>query len=76
MESPSSEVFQSCLDMELGNWLLVVLLEQGLGQVTFRVPCQPQPGWDAEILLEEIFPCSFQVKVLDSSLSFLLICPG
>ena len=29
VESPSLEIFKSCLDMVLGNWLLVALLEQG-----------------------------------------------
>lgn len=38
MESPSSEVFQGCLDVELGKWLWVTLPEQGLGQVTSEFP--------------------------------------
>ena len=29
VESPSLEIFKSHLDMVLGNWLLVALLEQG-----------------------------------------------
>ena len=31
VESPSLEILQSHLDMVLGNWLSVALLEQGVG---------------------------------------------
>ncbi|KAK4824946.1 hypothetical protein QYF61_021634 [Mycteria americana] len=46
VESPSLEIFRRRLDIVLGNWLLVTLLEQrlrGLDQMTSRGPFQPQP---------------------------------
>lgn len=44
MESPSLELFGGCLDMVLGNWLWMFLLEQaGLNKMTSRGPLQPEP---------------------------------
>lgn len=38
VESPSLEVFKSCLDMVLGNLLWVAWLEQGLELIDPEVP--------------------------------------
>lgn len=44
----SLEIFQSHLDMVLGKWFQVNLLEQGVGPENSGGPCQPQPFCDSE----------------------------
>lgn len=42
VESPSLDVSVSCLDMVLGSWLQVALLEQGVGPDNLqRSPAHP-----------------------------------
>lgn len=43
VESPSLEILKRGLDMVLGNWLWVALLEQGVDQMISRGSCPPQP---------------------------------
>lgn len=44
VESASLKVFQNCLDMLLGNWRYMALLEQErLGKMNSRGAFQPQP---------------------------------
>jgi len=47
VESPSLDIFKSCLDTVLGNWLWVALLEQGLWTTG---PPEVQPFCDCVIL--------------------------
>jgi len=47
VESPSLEIFQTCLDMVLCSLLWVTLLGQGVGLGDHRGPCQPLPCWDS-----------------------------
>jgi len=49
VESPSLEIFETCLDAVLCSLLWVTLLHRGLGWVTHRGPCQPRPCCDSAV---------------------------
>jgi len=51
VESPCLEIIKSCLDMFLGSWLWVALLEKrGLDKITCSGPLLPQPFYDSVVL--------------------------
>ena len=47
VESPSLEIFKTCLDAVLCSLLWVTLLRQGLDQMTHSGPFQTLPCWDS-----------------------------
>jgi len=68
VEPPSLEILKSCLDMVLGSWLQVTLLEPGrLDQMTCRGPFRPQPFCDSVVLQGLSKDCNYRG---------VLLCPG